>query len=128
MRTDARIRMQGGVSASAPFTTAPDDLRVRGPLSRRHLLRLAEQASRGSRRSGARAGDQPLVCPDVVELPDSDKVLVQSAAPGVADRLATAFPRAVDRVERVAVCRVAVLELPRSSASADVLDGLGCWR
>jgi hypothetical protein len=26
---------------------------------------------------GARAGDQPLVCPDVVQLRDSDKVLVQ---------------------------------------------------
>jgi hypothetical protein len=44
--------------------------------------------------SSARAGDQPLVCPDVVELPDSEKVPVQNAAPGVADRLATAFPRA----------------------------------
>ena len=77
---------------------------------------------------GARAGDQPLVCPDVVELPDSEKVPVQSAAPGVADRLATAFPRAVDRLERVAVGRLEVLERPRSSASADVLDGLGYWR
>jgi hypothetical protein len=71
---------------------------------------------------------RPLVCPDVVELPDSEKVLVQSAAPGVAHRLATAFPRAVARLERVAVGRLEVLELPRSSASADVLDGLGCWR
>jgi hypothetical protein len=77
---------------------------------------------------GARAGDQPLVCPDVVELPDSEKVPVQSAAPGVVDRLATAFPRAVDRFEREAVGRLEVLERPRSSASAGVLDGLGCWR
>ncbi len=41
-----------------------------------------------------------MVYPEVAELPDSDKVLVLSAAPGVADRLATAFPRAsaVDRL------------------------------
>jgi hypothetical protein len=77
---------------------------------------------------GACAGDQLLVCPERVELPDSEKVPVQSAAPGVADRLATAFPRAVDRLERVAVGRLEVLERPRSSASAEVLDGLGCWR
>ena len=82
---------------------------------------------------GARAGDHPLVARDVVELPDSDNVPVQSAAPCVADRLATAFPRAsaVDRLERVAVGRLApvnVLERPRYSASADVLDGLGYWR
>jgi hypothetical protein len=82
---------------------------------------------------GARAGDQPLVSPDVVELPDSDEVPVHCAAPGVGDRLATAFPRAsaVDRLERVAVGRLAPLEgveRPRPSASGDVLDGLGYWR
>jgi hypothetical protein len=67
-----------------------------------------------------------------VKLPDSDKVLVQSTAPGVADRLATAFPRAgPSSGSGVAVGRLApveVLERPRFSASADVLDGLGCWR
>jgi hypothetical protein len=36
--------------------------------------------------------------------------------------------RAPDRLERVAVGRLEVLERPQSSASADVLDGLGCWR
>ena len=72
---------------------------------------------------GARAGDQPLVSPDVVELPDRP------------DRLATRIPRtsAVERLERVAVGRLApeVLEQARYSASADVfdgLDGLGYWR
>ena len=69
---------------------------------------------------GARAGDQPLVSPDVVELPDRP------------DRLANRIPRAsaVDRLERVAVGRLApeVLERARYSASADVLDGLGYWR
>ena len=32
-----------------------------------------------------------MVWPDAVELPGRDKVLVQSATPGVADRWATAF-------------------------------------
>jgi hypothetical protein len=82
---------------------------------------------------GARAGDQPLVSPDFVELPDSDNVPVQSAAPGVARPVGDRIPRAsaVDRLERVAVGRLAlveVLERPRYSASADVLDGLGYWR
>jgi hypothetical protein len=76
---------------------------------------------------------QPLVSPDVVEQRDSDNVPVQSAAPGVADRLAIAFPRAsaVDRLEVSRVGHLApneVLERPRYSASAGVLDGLGCWR
>jgi hypothetical protein len=83
--------------------------------------------------AGARAGDQHHCLPGVVELPDSDKVLVQSATPGVADRVATAFPRAsaIDRLERVAVGHLApneVLERPRSSTSGGVLDGLGRWR
>lgn len=41
-----------------------------------------------------------MTYPDVAKLPDSDKVLVLSAAPGVADVLATAFARmsAVDRL------------------------------
>ena len=85
---------------------------------------------------GARAGVQPLVSPDVVELPDSDNVPVQSAAPGVARSVGDRIPRAgaVDRLERVAVGRLApveVLEPPRYSASDDVLgvlDGLGYWR
>jgi hypothetical protein len=67
-----------------------------------------------------------------VKLPDSDKVLVQSAAPGVTDRLAAHFHAlAPSSGSSVAVGRLApveVLERPRSSASADVLDRLGCWR
>ena len=63
---------------------------------------------------------------------------MQSAAPGVARRVGDRIPRAsaVDRLERVAVGRLApeVLERARYSASADVLDGLdgldglGYWR
>jgi hypothetical protein len=47
----------------------------------------------------------------------------------VGDRIPRAS--AVDRLERVAVGRLApveVLERPRYSASADVLDGLAYWR
>jgi len=41
-----------------------------------------------------------MVYPEVVEMLDSDKVLAQSAPPGVADRIALAFPRSahVDRL------------------------------
>lgn len=41
-----------------------------------------------------------MAYPDLVEMPDSDKVLVLSAPPGTADRLFGAFPRAamVDRL------------------------------
>jgi hypothetical protein len=50
----------------------------------------------------------------------------------MADRLATAFPRAARLTgSSAAVGRLAPVEVPerrRSSASADVLDGLGCWR
>ena len=60
---------------------------------------------------------------------------MQSAAPAVARPVGDRIPRAsaVDRVERVAVGRLApeVLERARYSASADVLDGLdglGYWR
>ncbi|HWN07489.1 MAG TPA: hypothetical protein VNO53_10040, partial [Steroidobacteraceae bacterium] len=52
-----------------------------------------------------------MVWPDVVELPGSDRVLVESATPGVADRWATAF-RAPARSS------VEVRDRPRSSASA----------
>ena len=74
--------------------------------------------------------------PHVVGLPDSDNVPVQGAAPGAARPVGDRSPRAsaVDRLERVAVGRLApveVLERARYSASADVLDGLdglGYWR
>lgn len=41
-----------------------------------------------------------MVYPEIAEQPDSDKILVHSAAPGTADRLALAFPRdaQVDRL------------------------------
>ena len=41
-----------------------------------------------------------MVYPEVAELPDSDKILVQTASPGTPDRLALAFPREaqVDRL------------------------------
>ena len=42
-----------------------------------------------------------MVYPEVAELPDSDKVLAQSAPPGTPDRLALAFPRSavIDRLQ-----------------------------
>lgn len=42
-----------------------------------------------------------MIYPEVAELPDSDKVLAQSAAPGTPDRLALAFPREA-KVDRLA--------------------------
>lgn len=42
-----------------------------------------------------------MVYPEVVEMLDSDKILAQSAPPGVADRVARAFPRAA-QVDRLA--------------------------
>ncbi|MGH2909853.1 MAG: cupin domain-containing protein [Solirubrobacteraceae bacterium] len=42
-----------------------------------------------------------MVYPEVVEMLDSDKILAQSAPPGVADRIALAFPRAA-QVDRLA--------------------------
>ena len=42
-----------------------------------------------------------MVYPEVVEMLDSDKVLAQSAPPGVADRVALAFPRSA-QVDRLA--------------------------
>jgi uncharacterized cupin superfamily protein len=42
-----------------------------------------------------------MVYPELVEMLDSDKVLAQSAPPGVADRVALAFPRAA-QVDRLA--------------------------
>ncbi len=42
-----------------------------------------------------------MVYPDVVEMLDSDKILAQSAPPGVADRIALAFPRSA-QVPRLA--------------------------
>jgi uncharacterized cupin superfamily protein len=42
-----------------------------------------------------------MVYPEVAELPDSDKVLAQSAPPGTPDRLALAFPRDAE-VDRLA--------------------------
>lgn len=42
-----------------------------------------------------------MVYPEVVEMLDSDKILAQSAPPGVADRVALAFPRAA-QVDRLA--------------------------
>ena len=103
------------------------DARIRGTAGR---VSIALEDHDGS---GARAGEKPLVSPDVVELPASDNVPVQSAAPGVARPVGDRIPRAsaVDRLGRVAVGRFApveVLERPRYSASADVLDGLGYWR
>lgn len=41
-----------------------------------------------------------MVYPEVVEMLDSDKILAQSAPPGVHDRIALAFPRAA-QVERL---------------------------
>jgi hypothetical protein len=71
--------------------------------------------------AGARAGDQHHCLPGVVELADSDTVLVQSATPGVADRVATAFPRAsaIDRLERVTVGHLAPSEGPRAALVVD---------
>ena len=73
---------------------------------------------------------RPLVSPDVVELHDRDNVPFRE--PGAARQVGDHIPRAsaVDRLERVAVGRLApeVLERARYSASADVLDGLGYWR
>ena len=91
------------------------------------------RATTRPRRAGTRAlVISTIVCPALWSCPTA-KVLVQSATPGVADRVATAFPRAsaIDRLERVAVGHLApneVLERPRSSTSAGVLDGLGYWR
>jgi uncharacterized cupin superfamily protein len=42
-----------------------------------------------------------MVYPGVVEMLDSDKILAQSDAPGVADRIALAFPRSA-QVQRLA--------------------------
>jgi hypothetical protein len=79
---------------------------------------------------------RPLVSPDIVELPDRDNVPCRAPRLVWPDRFGDRIPRAsaVDRLERVAVGRLApveVLERPRYSASADVLDGLdglGYWR
>jgi hypothetical protein len=76
---------------------------------------------------------RPLVSPDVVELPDRDNVPCRAPRLVWPDRLANRIRRAsaVDRLERVAVGRLAlvgVLERPWYSGSADVLDGVGCWR
>jgi uncharacterized cupin superfamily protein len=42
-----------------------------------------------------------MVYPEIAEQPDSDKILVHSAPPGTADRLALAFPREA-QVDRLA--------------------------
>ena len=42
-----------------------------------------------------------MVYPEVVEMLDSDKILAQTAPPGVAERLALAFPRSA-QVDRLA--------------------------
>lgn len=42
-----------------------------------------------------------MVYPEVVEMLDSDKILAQSAPPGVTDRVALAFPRSAN-VDRLA--------------------------
>jgi hypothetical protein len=42
-----------------------------------------------------------MVCPEIAEQLDSDKILVHSAPPGTADRLALAFPRKA-QVDRLA--------------------------
>jgi hypothetical protein len=53
-----------------------------------------------------------MIYPEVAEQLDSDKILVHSAPPGTADRLALAFPRAA-QVDRLAG------ELRLSDGSAD---------
>jgi uncharacterized cupin superfamily protein len=52
-----------------------------------------------------------MVCPEIAEQLDSDKILVHSAPPGTADRLALAFPRKA-QVDRLAG------ELHQSDSSA----------
>jgi len=66
----------------------------RGPAGAHQLQNCTEQPVRALVVS-------TMVYPDVAEMPDSDKILVISHPPGVADRLFGAFPRSaqVDRLQ-----------------------------
>jgi hypothetical protein len=126
-------------------TTAKPTVATRcGPLARPEEIRREFHSSADDRVSssqrGSRLHDGPvrvlvistMVCPDVWCCRTATRCSC-SAHAWWGRLVGDAFPRAsaFDQGECVAVARparVEVLERRRSSASADVLDGLGYWR